>query len=152
VNLFQKKQIMKTIQKLGLVVLFIGLLFGCEDNEGTIDENSIVGNWRLTAAYISSGGPQYWISIDDGYQMSFSDNQAFTSTQYTDCESGTFSINSDLSVLSFEYDCNGFTSVAQDPNGLITYAIETFDKNYFILTPTSGPICIEGCSYKFEKL
>jgi len=143
---------MKAIQKLGILVLFISVLFGCENNEDAIDENSIVGNWKLTAAYISSGGPQYWVSVDDGYQLSFSGNETFTSTQYTECEDGVFFINSDMSVLSFLYGCNGFTTAAQNSNGLITYAIKTFDKDSFILTPTSGPICIEGCSYKFERL
>lgn len=143
---------MKIIQRAIFSILFVGLLVGCNSNEEPIDENTIIGSWKLTEAFISSGGPQYWITVDNGYELTFSSDQDFTSTLYNDCNGGIFSINDDLSKLSFDYNCVGFTDIAQGTDGLITYDIETFDKNHFILTPTSGPICIEGCSYKFVRL
>ncbi len=144
---------MKIIKKSLLSILFISFLFSCESNDDApIDENSILGSWKLTEAFISSGGPQYWVTVDNGYELTFSSNKDFTSTQYDNCDSGVFSINADVTTLSFDYNCSGFTSIAQNQDGFITFTIEEIDKNYFILTPTSGPICIEGCSYKFVRL
>ncbi|MGB6153999.1 MAG: lipocalin family protein [Pricia sp.] len=138
--------------KLTLTLLAILLLStSCDKmSSGPIDadELSIAGTWTLTEAYISAGGPQYWIDVEDGEEITFFDDGTFTSNRFTECETGNFSITGDELLL--EYDCEGFELPSQNDKGPISYTLEFFS-DYFILTPTSGPICIEGCSYKYEK-
>lgn len=80
--------------------------------------------------------------------MEFFSNGIFSSNKYFACTSGNFSI--ELHKLILNYDCKGFTTGLENSEGAITYEV-TFEANYFFLTPTSV-ICIEGCSYKYEKI
>ncbi|ULC60292.1 hypothetical protein MBM09_04705 [Flaviramulus sp. BrNp1-15] len=113
-----------------------------------VDENLIAGKWVLTEAYISAGGPQYWIDIDNGEEIEFFENGTFSSNKFSECITGNFSIVENKLLL--KYNCIGFTSNAENEDGFITYKLEFFS-DYFILTPTSGAICIEGCSSKYQK-
>lgn len=112
------------------------------------DEMSIAGKWTLTEAYISSGGEPYWTDVESGEEITFFDDGRFTSNRFTECTTGNFSIAENELLL--EYDCVGFDAVSENEEGLITYSLEFFT-DYFIVTPTSGPICVEGCSYKYTN-
>ena len=133
--------------------LIATLLFFIACNE-TMDEpipankSLIVGKWKKTEAFISSGGPQYWVDVENGEEIEFFDNGTFSSNRFTECMVGNFSIKENKLLL--EYNCNGFNTQLENEEGFITYELE-FYSNYFILTPTSGPICIEGCSYKYQN-
>jgi hypothetical protein len=112
------------------------------------NESLLEGKWKQTEAYISSGGPQYWIDVENGEEIEFFNNATFSSNRFTECALGNFSIEENKLLL--EYNCTGFNSQSENEEGFITYELE-FYSNYFILTPTSGPICIEGCSYKYQN-
>lgn len=131
----------------------ISLLFfiACDKTDEPIvaDESLIAGKWKNTEAYISAGGPHYWINVENGAEIEFFESGTFSSNRFTECTNGDFSIVENELLL--EYSCDGFNSVAENDEGLITYKLE-FYSNYFILTPTSGPICIEGCSSKFQRI
>ena len=114
----------------------------------TANESLMVGKWKQTKAYISSGGPQYWVDTENGEEIDFFENGTFSSDRFTECVTGNFSIVENKLLL--QYNCVGFNPEAENNEGFITYKLEFFS-NYFILTPTSGPICIEGCSYKYQK-
>ncbi len=111
-------------------------------------DNSILGNWKLVEAYISSGGPQYWVDIESGEEITFLSNGSFESNRFPECTTGEFSIESNELFLT--YTCDGFTTGIENPEGAITYKL-TFKSNYLILTPTSV-ICFEGCSYKYKRI
>jgi hypothetical protein len=119
------------------------------DEPITPDESLMVGKWRQTEAYISSGGPQYWVDTEHGEEIEFFENGTFSSDRFSECTTGIFSIEEDKLLL--EYNCSGFDTEAENDEGIITYNLELFS-DYFILTPTSGPICIEGCSYKYQTI
>ena len=53
-------------------------------------------------------------------------------------------------MLLLNYDCDEIDAELVNTEGFVTYNLE-FYKSYFVLTPTSGPICIEGCSYKYQS-
>lgn len=133
--------------------LIIALIFsfGCnKTSDGPIitDATSISGKWKETEAFISAGGPQYWINVENGEEIEFLENETFTSDRFAECIGGNYSLAAN--ELQLKYNCDGFNSESENEKGFITYKIEIFS-NYFLLTPTSGPICIEGCSYKYEK-
>ncbi len=132
------------------LILILTSLLSCNSNDETseFEQDSFTGEWKLTEAFISSGGPQYWVDIKNGEKLVFFKNKTFKSNKYSKCKSGNFSI--EIDTLNLEYTCDGFQTNAENQAGLITYIID-FKSNYFILTPTSGPICIEGCSYKYQR-
>jgi len=133
-----------------LLVINLFLASGCDKHPGgTIDdESTLIGKWQLTEAFISSGGPQYWVNVEDGEEIEFFANGSFVSNRFSECSTGDFSIESNELLL--EYSCNGFEVESENQDGFITYNLK-LESNYFIATPTSGPICIEGCSYKYKN-
>lgn len=112
-----------------------------------VDESLIVGKWEQTQAFISAGGPQYWIDVENGEVIEFFENGTFSSDRFNECTTGNFFIEE--IILNLEFNCTEFNSGFENEEGLITYKIE-FYSNYFILTPSSGPICTEGCSSKYQ--
>ncbi len=139
---------MKCTYHLLAALLFFSSCDTYESGPIITDEFSIVGKWTLTEAYISSGGPQYWTEVENGEEINFFDNGTFSSNRFTECSKGNFSIVENELLL--QYDCEGFDAVSESDEGLITYTLE-FYSHYFIVTPTSGPFCIEGCSYKYKN-
>ena len=136
-----------------VVYIFILLFsfFSCssdKSNEKELDSSDLIGKWKLTEAFISSGGPQYWVDVEDGEEFEFFENGTFTSNRYSECTSGIFF--TELNELLLQYNCEEFESESENDDGFITFDLK-FDSNLFIASPTSGPICIEGCSYKYQK-
>jgi len=130
----------------------VSLLFfiACDKTDEPIiaNETLIAGKWKLTEASISAGGPQYWIDVENGEEIDFFENGTFSSNRFTECSNGNFSIIENELLL--EYECTEFNTESENNEGIITYKLE-FYSNYFILTPTSGTICTEGCSYKYQN-
>jgi len=120
--------------------------FSCSSDE--FDNSDLIGKWKLTEAYISAGGPQYWVDVENGEEIEFFENGGFNSDRFTECTTGIYSKNQNGLLL--KYSCSQFNPVSENENGFITYKLELYS-NYLVLTPTSGPICIEGCSYKYQK-
>ncbi len=110
-------------------------------------DEPIIGKWKLVEAFISDGGPQYWVNVENGEEITFTGDGLFSSNRFSECTKGDFSI--ELNELYLNYNCEGFTSGMENSEGLITYNI-TFESNYLLLTPTSL-ICIEGCNYKYIR-
>lgn len=134
--------------------LIASLLFfiACDKDDIPIpaDESLIVGKWKNTEAYISAGGPQYWIDVEDGVEIVFFEDSTFYSNRFTECTGGNFSIVENELLL--EYSCDGFDSGFENEDGFIIYKLE-FYSSYFNLTLKSGSFfCTEGCSSKFQKI
>lgn len=141
---------MKKLLKLGMISCFVLTLFGCSnDDENIKDENSIVGTWKLIEVYNDPGdGSGSWNSIENGYTYNFSVNGEFTSTRFSECSSGNYSINSNK--LTLDFDCDGFTAGIENPEGTFIENY-TFESDRIILVPTYLN-CDEGCGWKFEKI
>lgn len=135
-----------------LLVLVLLSQFSACNNDDTDSPNptdtAILGKWKLTAAYISSGGPQYWVDVEDGEEIEFLSEGSFTSTNYPECKEDGYTLDGENLVL--DYDCEDMELVAENEDGLITFHIE-FEDGHFLLSPTSV-LCIEGCSYKYERM
>lgn len=134
-----------------LIYLFISTIaFSCTSENGpiAIDNSDLVGKWKLTEAFISAGGPQFWAAVEDGEELIFFANGTFTSSRFPECASGVFFV--DATQLMLDYNCEGFVSESENEEGFITFDLD-YQRNQFIATPTSGPMCIEGCSYKYQK-
>ena len=140
---------MAPILKFGLFSMFIILLSGCSTNDDEKNtDQSILGTQKLIEAYSSSGaGPGEWRTIENGYTYTFSLDGSFTSTRFSECNSGTYDL--DASRLKLDFDCEDFTSVFENEQGLIVEKYR-FESGQLILTPDYLN-CTEGCAYKFEK-
>jgi len=135
-----------------LPILIFSVFNSCdkEDDLKGFDQDAfpIEGTWKLTAAYISAGGPQYWTDVKDGEVLNFLSNGSFSSDKFEECSTGSYSVEDGNLIL--EYDCDGFESGTENGEGQITFKID-YGKNAILLTPTSI-LCIEGCSYKYVKV
>lgn len=132
------------------------LVSSCSKNDQDIETKDltakykpIFGKWKQVGAFISSGGPQYWVDVDNGEELTFSSDGGFSSNRFSGCTNGDFEIESD--ELKLSYNCDGFESGFENSEGFITYII-TFESDYFLITPTSGAICTDGCSYKYIRI
>ncbi len=136
----------------GFSLLIFSIFFSCDNDDDPkkfdFDAFPIEGAWKLTAAYISAGGPQYWVDVEDGEKIIFMENGSFSSDKFEDCTTGEFRVVD--GSLSLDYDCEGFESGTENEEGQMTFKID-YGKNAILLTPTSI-ICIEGCSYKYERV
>lgn len=139
----------KTI-KFGIISLIIIMLSGCNNSDDEIKtEQSIIGNWKLIEVYSDVGdGSGGWNPVENGYTYSFSSNGEFSSTRFSECSSGTYTINSN--ELTLVFDCNGFTTGIENPEGTFVENY-TFESNTVILVPTYI-FCVEGCGWKFKKM
>tara|TARA_R110002049_G_scaffold308623_1_gene513176 strand:- start:549 stop:974 length:426 start_codon:yes stop_codon:yes gene_type:complete len=135
--------------KISYLAVFIFFILGCTSNEQKANEdNFIYGKWKLVKAYISAGGPQYWVDVEDGGEYVFFSDRTFTSKSFLDCTNGDFEIESN--ELNLMYDCQEIKNQFQDSNGILSYDF-SFKENFLLLTPTTLR-CIEGCSYKFKRI
>lgn len=124
------------------------MIFGsCQqnDSDAAMDPSALEGRWKLTAAHISSGGPMYWVEVEDGEELHFYANGKFTSNRYPDCPQGTFNLQGQDLVLDFR--CPELDQLTEHENKPFPYQVR-FEKDVILLTPTN-PICIEGCEYKY---
>ena len=137
-----------------IVFIFVVLTFLCcsPSSEAPLVTDGpiqIEGKFKLTESYLGTGGETDWQVVENGPEFVFAGNGTFTSTHYETCSTGTYVIADD--VLQLQYNCPDFENNAIDEDGFITYAI-AFGANFFILSPTSGPTCIEGCSYRYTLI
>ena len=155
---------MKNILKFGIATIIIILSFSCEASDtetsntekkdgdtNAVEKNnteySIIGKWKLIESYISSGGPQYLVKIENGTELEFFENSTFLSNESSICSRGTFKI--EFNELMLDYECNELGDF-ENLDGFITYQI-TIERDSFSLIPTSI-ICTEGCTYIYKKL
>ena len=137
----------------GFLVFILLVLLGCSPSSDvplvTDGPIQIEGTFKLTESYLGTGGETDWQVVENGPEFEFTGTGTFTDTHYESCSTGTYVIAND--VLQLLYNCPDFENNAIDEDGFITYAI-AFGANFFILTPTSGPTCIEGCSYRYTLI
>lgn len=135
-----------------LTIIVITSFLSCEKNEGITlnDSELIIGKWKLVESSYSIGGPLITEVVEDGHEITFSNNLTFTSSASPECINGTYRINENdtlwYSELTLQYECIRVNS----PINIITYAINFTSQDQFILVPKSVT-CIEGCSYKYQK-
>ena len=92
--------------------------------------------------------PVMWVDVDNGNQLQFQEDGKFNSDRFKECSEGLFRINGNELLL--QYTCDDFKPKNINDEGFVSYHIE-YKSDHFILKPTSGPICIEGCSYKYRR-
>lgn len=150
-HLIIKYQVLKKLSSLFLIIFSATVFFGCEKEERTETEpiTSIIGTWQLIEIYSDPGdGSGGWNSVENGYKYTFSSNNKFKSDRFSECTNGEYNIDSNQLILN--YDCEGFTTGIENPQGTFIEEI-SFTASNMILRPTYLG-CIEGCGWKFKKL
>ncbi|MDD3771457.1 MAG: lipocalin family protein [Weeksellaceae bacterium] len=84
---------------LSLCVLFS--LLACNDDENKAPEKSITGTWKLAEVYGSDGGIGSWNEVENGFVYTFNSDMTFTSTRFSECTYGVYSIIDQLLTLKF---------------------------------------------------
>ncbi|MBE8725910.1 lipocalin family protein [Flavobacterium hungaricum] len=111
------------MKKIILLLFVIILQLSCSnDRENGTKENGIVGTWKLSEGYVGDGTVNTkWIAINNGYTYTFKNDGTFTSTRFNDCQSGNYTLETNL--LTLDFDCAGFTTGIENTPG-------TFIENY----------------------
>ncbi len=137
------------MKKLIFILTTLISLSSCDRNDPIIQENSIYGTWKLIEIYGSDGGSNpKWTSATIVYTYTFNENGSFTSNRFSECTSGTYSLENDKLILNF--GCEGFTTGIESPKGTFIEQMY-FENDNLILYPTYLD-CDEGCGWKFDKL
>ena len=125
-----------------LILSFFFLITGCEkEKETDPQENSIYGTWQLVkrTSNNSDGSPNDWVSVSDGYSITFEEDLSYKSEiNPLDCNeiySSTFEIRkeSENKVLEIVITCTKPNLVFRSKSN---YSF--FDSNNLILIPTWG--------------
>ncbi|RAV28091.1 lipocalin-like domain-containing protein [Sinomicrobium soli] len=131
-----------------ILIISVFLFVSCSnDDDAATPRQQITGTWTLAEAKVGTGAPGKWEPVSEGYSYTFGSDGTFSSDRFSGCTAGTYVLSEDTLVL--EYDCEGFTTGMEEPEGTFSESI-SFEGGKMILTPTYMG-CIEGCSYKFEK-
>ena len=83
---------------------------GCSEEETKQQENSIYGTWQLTEQWLGNVGDTSvnWANVSNGYTMSLTRNNSFSSTEFTVCQNsendGNFTLNQNISTNFFILD------------------------------------------------
>lgn len=133
------------------ILLFLFLtLISCSDDEGSgILAEDITGTWLLTETYTSGAGNKaQWTPTETGYTYTFNNDRTFTSTRFSECTTGIYTLTK--TQVTLMYDCDGFdTGIENKPGTFIENYV--FENGKIILTPTYMN-CDEGCGFKFKKV
>lgn len=140
---------MKTIY---LILIAVISFTSCSENENQLrndNDRKIIGQWQLIEVYESNGGSiNQWNSVDNGYLYTFNINGTFTSSRFSECSTGNYSITDNL--LTLDYDCLNFDTGIESPAGTFVESYN-FENDVLILVPTYMT-CDEGCGWKFSKI
>lgn len=108
----------------------------------------LIGKWKVVGSYLSAGGPQYYVEVEDGETLDFATDGSFNSSEFSECSQGTYSI--DGKELTLDYNCEAFNKKFPDLSGKFIYSISN-ETTFLLLSPVSLR-CIEGCSTKYKKI
>lgn len=127
------------------------LLSNCsiDADDKEIDDLSLVGTWQLVETYMDPGdGSGTWQPVEDGFMYTFYSDGNFISNKFRECTTGNYSIEGNKLIL--DYDCEGFTTGLEEPEGVFIEEI-SYIPGFILLDPVYVR-CIEGCGYKYKKI
>ena len=136
------------------IIFIIVIIISChscsQNNESEIEDNSIIGTWKLTSSYVNtmSGSSGEWKTIENGYSYTFNIDGSFESDRFDDCLQGNYEL-SDVK-LTLNYSCSNFNSgFNENPIGTFIESYRIIN-NELVLSPEY--ILCENCAFKFEKI
>ena len=136
------------------IIFIIGIIISChscsQNNEIEMEDNSIIGTWKLTSSYVNtmSGSNGEWKTVENGYTYTFNIDGSFESDRFIECVRGSYEL-SDIK-LTLNYPCSNFDSgFYENPKGILIESYRIIN-NELILSPKY--ILCENCAFKFEKV
>ena len=132
-----------------ILLLILNLSFiGCAEENTEAQKTTFYGTWQLVQSYVVNGVNGNWEQVKNGYQYEILSSNTFVSNQFSECSKGTIVLK-DIEI-TFDYECEDFTTWIETPAGSFTYQY-SFDNGQLLLIP-NFLTCDEGCGYKFEKI
>ncbi|ADF51927.1 lipocalin family protein [Zunongwangia profunda] len=142
--------------KLNLLLLFCScwlfVLSGCDNEEyGMYEVDRIVGSWKLVEVYNDNGdGHGQWSPAENAYSYTFNEDGTFSSTRFSQCNTGNYSIQNDEIYLDFDCNNNNRTIGIGSTSSTIVEEVD-YEGINVIFIPTY-PACHQGCRLKFEPI
>ena len=120
-----------------LILIFTILLLSCSNDDNKPQENPLKGTWKLIETYSSDGGsnPQ-WTSVENGYTYTFNSNGTYSSTRFSECSTGEYTITDSTATL---YDISGNPVKSKTPfDGKMN--VEKVKAGLYILVVTTNGV------------
>lgn len=136
------------MKNLLLSLCMIFSLAACNEDDNKEQYSMVIGSWLLTEIYGSDGGQGSWNGVENGFVYTFNSDMTFTSTRFSECTYGDYSVTDNL--LTLKFGCEEFDTGIENPPGTFIEAM-SFEGEALILSPTYMN-CDEGCSYKFKRI
>ncbi len=130
-----------------LNLLLISLFLGCaKNNDNTLQqENKLIGTWQEKEFLgVGKNNTPPPILIENGYIIKFNKDLTFSSDEYSNSSSGTYSVSSD-NIITLNF------ARVNEPTITRTKKIEEITDKTLILKPTDRS-CDEGCGEKLLKI
>ena len=131
------------MKKLFIISLAMLLLFSCSNSSSnpTNQENLLIGKWKLIEQNNSNGSstPPTWTPVTNGYELTFKSDGTYTTTAYSTCNSGTYSISNQL--INYVNSCGASIVEKTRINSVGVNELVVYD-----LT------CFEECQSKYQKI
>lgn len=139
------------MKNISCVFLFFLVLLSCSESDKTEEKNSIIGNWKLEATVIGTGGSVYTNPIENGQTIIFNNDNDFEILNSSiECSSGIYTITEN-SQQNFNMN---IISLVCDNGSLIKYAF-SFDEGKLLLSfiaPDGSTGCDEICAERYVKV
>lgn len=139
---------MKSITIKLITILITISMLSCSKSEDSDTQRDIIGSWVLSSSLFDIGnGMPEWNDVENGHTFSFKLDSTFTSSKFTDCSTGVFSLEG--GQLTLDYDCDSLLVAGEFVESILIEKID-FDGGNIILQPTYIN-CVEECGFRYEK-
>ncbi|MBC6411132.1 MAG: hypothetical protein GDA42_11900, partial [Ekhidna sp.] len=132
-----------------------------QNANGSDMATQIFGSWQLIEFYSFSGlatgdEESNWSKVENGYILELKPDGRFFSSEFEECQAGTFTITSDESddYVTLKYGCEGFVPRHNHnkdyDKDILSYSYVITD-SIMELKPVSYT-CYEGCNVRLTKI
>ena len=122
------------------------LLTGCVDKDDLccgLQQDRLVGKWRLVEQKVGIGPPGEWEDVTDGEILEFNSDYSFHKSQNPYCTTGSFSVDGD--ELTLDYNCLEYDVTWE-------FRVIEFKQSYITISPLAPTLCTEGCLSRYKKI
>ena len=136
----------KTMKKTIIITVFLSILLSCSKDNDKAIPTELLTTWKYAEfigfnIYCSDCTGPYLIT--DGFTITFNKNGTFTSNELANYPNGTYEVSSS-NEITLTYRSSTLSPITKIKR------ITSLTNNGLVLEPI--PICIEGCSERYEKV
>ena len=125
-----------------VVLIWVG---ACQKSTVAV-KKTLIGEWKETATYYSTGGPATWVAVpaNTDYYINFNGNNTVKSNVFPDFSRYTVADSVTITFTNSDDAIKNGKVKTQNYRYIISHDTLT-------MSPSSPPLCVEGCGVRFVK-